>query len=185
MRVAVKKLKDYPLFTRIFFWKQRRKYGKVLEPGLLWARSPLVFGALALLYGALDRKKSPLSPALRSLVTVRVSQINHCEFCTDINSATLIKRGVPLDKISQLSTWQTCPLYSEIEQAALTYTEAITYSDREVDEKIMMRIRNHFDDDAIVELTGLICFQNLSSKFNAALDVAPQGFCRLPNSSTN
>ena len=31
-----------------------------------------------------------------------------------------------------------------------------------------------------VELTGLIAFQNLSSKFNAALGVPPQGFCELP-----
>ena len=41
------------------------KNGKVLEPGLLWGRSPWVFSTLALLYGALDRKGSPLSPVLR------------------------------------------------------------------------------------------------------------------------
>ena len=45
----------------------------------------------AFLYGALDRRASPLDPALRSLVTVRVSQINWCAFCVDINSATLLK----------------------------------------------------------------------------------------------
>ena len=44
----------------------------------------------------------------------------------------------------------------------------------------MARLNEHFDDDAVVELTGLIAFQNLSSKFNNALNVAPQGFCRLP-----
>ena len=37
-----------------------------------------------------------------------------------------------------------------------------------------------FDEDAVVELTGLISFQNLSSKFNNALDVPAQGFCNLP-----
>lgn len=42
----------------------------------------------------------------------------------------------------------------------------------------MARLKSHFDDDAIIELTALIAFQNLSSKFNAALDVAAQGFCR-------
>ena len=35
--------------------------------------------------------------------------------------------------------------------------------------------------DAIVELSALIAFQNMSSKFNAALAVPPQGFCRLPD----
>ncbi len=41
------------------------------------------------------------------------------------------------------------------------------------------QLRRQFDD-AIIELTGLIAFQNLSSKFNAALGVAPQGFCTPP-----
>ena len=44
----------------------------------------------------------------------------------------------------------------------------------------MARLKRRFDDDAIVELTALIAFQNLSSKFNAGFDVPPQGFCRLP-----
>lgn len=42
------------------------------------------------------------------------------------------------------------------------------------------RLRRYFNDDAIIELTALIAFQNLSSKFNVALGVEPQGFCVLP-----
>ena len=60
------------------------------------------------------------------------------------------------------------------------YAEAMTCSDRGVDDALMVRLKSHFDDDAVVELTGLIAFQNLSSKFNSALAVAPQGFCRPP-----
>jgi alkylhydroperoxidase family enzyme len=41
-------------------------------------------------------------------------------------------------------------------------------------------LKLNFDDDAIIELAALIAFQNLSSKFNAALGVVPQGFCPLP-----
>jgi hypothetical protein len=40
--------------------------------------------------------------------------------------------------------------------------------------------RSYFDDDGIVELTGLIAFQNMSSKFNSALGVPAQGFCKMP-----
>ena len=81
-------------YVRLIFWIQKRRYGAVLEPTRLWGRSPRVFAALASLYGALDRSSSPIEPALRSLVTVRVSQINWCAFCVDINSATVLKRGV-------------------------------------------------------------------------------------------
>jgi alkylhydroperoxidase family enzyme len=52
-----------------------------------------------------------------------------------------------------------------------------------VDTPLMNRLKEHFDEDAIVELTGLIAFQNLSSKFNNALDVPAQGFCKIPPSS--
>ncbi len=180
MHVPTKPISEYPWFIRLFFWNQKRRYGQVLEPGLLWGRSPWVFATLALLYGALDRKGSPLSPVLRSLITVRVSQINHCEFCVDINSATLVKRGVPENKIEALREWQHHPLFDQAERAALEYAEAVTRSELDVDDDLMARVKEHFDDDAVVELTGLIAFQNLSSKFNSALNVAPQGFCQLP-----
>lgn len=180
MRVTLKKLNEYPWFIRPFFWNQKRKYGAVLQPALLWARVPKLFVSVAMLYGALDRKNSPLNPLLRSLVTVRVSQINWCHFCVDINSATLAKRAGTLEKVEKLEKWKESDLYDEKEKVALEYTEAVTYSNQQVTDELIRRLKIFFDDDGIVELTGLIAFQNLSSKFNSALDVPAQGFCKLP-----
>jgi len=180
MHVAAKPQSAYPWFIRLFFANQKRKYGQVLIPGMIWGRSPKVFSTLALLFGALDRKSSPLPPPLRSLITVRVSQINHCEFCCDINASVLMKRGVPEEKVLALSGWLDSNLFDDRERAVLAYVEAMTYSDREVDDNLFADLRPHFNDDGIVELTGLIAFQNMSSKFNAALNIAPQGFCAVP-----
>lgn len=180
MYVLPKPVSQYPWYIRLFFWKQKKTYGKILEPGMLWARSPKVFSTLALLYGALNRNSSPLSPALRSLVTVRVSQINHCHFCVDINASTLMKRGVSEDKVLALSGWHDNDIFDDMERAALEFTEAMTYSDREVDDDIIQKLKQHFDDDGLVELAGLIAFQNMSSKFNNALDIPAQGFCQVP-----
>lgn len=180
MHIQVKPLKKYPFWLRPFFWNQKRKYGAVLDPGLLWGRVPKLFAAVALLYGVLDRKRSPLDPVLRSLVTVRVSQINWCHFCVDINSATLAKRAGSMDKVEQLADWHEQAIYSDKERLALEYAEAVTYSDQQVSDELMQRLKVVFDDDTIVELTGLIAFQNLSSKFNSALDVPAQGFCSRP-----
>jgi AhpD family alkylhydroperoxidase len=181
MRIEAKPLNEYPWYLRPFFWNQRRKYGAVLVPALLWGRSPKLFAGVALLYGAIDRKGSPLSPALKSLVTVRVSQINWCEFCVDINSATLLKRGVSMEKVEALGSWRESDLFDAKERSALGYAEAMTRSDMRVDDKIMEVLKQNFSDDAIVELTGLIAFQNMSSKFNSALQVPPQGFCKIPS----
>ena len=185
MRVTVKNLDEYPWFIRPFFWNQKRKYGAVLQPGLLWGRVPKLFASVVILYGALDRKSSPLDPVLRSLVTVRVSQINWCRFCVDINSSTLAKRTGSLEKVESLEQWKESELFNDKEKVALEYTEAVTYSDQQVSDELMERIKEFFDDDGIVELTGLIAFQNLSSKFNSALDVPAQGFCKLPYDTPN
>ena len=178
MRISPKD--EYPWWLRLFFWKQKGKYGQVLLPGLLWARVPKLFAAVALLYGAVDRKKSLLSPVLRSLVTVRVSQINWCRFCVDINSLTLAKRAGSIEKVEALEHWKESDLFDGKEKIALEYAEAITYSDRQVNDELFARVKAAFDEDAIIELTGLIAFQNLSSKFNSALDIPAQGFCKIP-----
>jgi AhpD family alkylhydroperoxidase len=145
----------------------------------MWARTPRVFLGVAFLYGMIDRKSSPLHPVLRSLITVRVSQLNGCRFCIDINSATLLRRGVAPDKIEALDNWRQSRLFSDKERIALEYAEAVTLRSDAIDEGLFERLKKNFDDDTIVELTALIAFQNLSSKFNSALGVPPQGFCRL------
>lgn len=182
MRVPTRRPGDYPWYLRPFFRSQRRNYGQVLAPGLLWARVPRLFIAVAILYGMLDRWRPRIDPVLRSLVTVRVSQLNWCRFCIDINSATLAQRTGSMDKVDALEDWRESPLFDARERDVLEYTEAMTRSDRQVTDAMVERLRAYFDDDALVELTGLIAFQNLSSKFNSALDVPAQGFCSIPGS---
>ena len=170
----------FPWCVRLFLANQRRRYGKELEPARLWARTPKVFAGLSLLYGALDRKNSPIEAGLRSLLTVRVSQINWCDFCVDINAATGLKRGISEEQFAVLDQFETSALFDQRQKAALAYAEAMTRTDAGVDDQLMARLKQHFNDDTVIELTAIIAFQNMSSKFNAALDVAPQGFCRRP-----
>ena len=161
MRVKPVETAAAPWFLRPFFWNQRRKYGRVLDAARVWARSPKLFIGVAILYGMINRRGSPVDPALRSLVTVRVSQLNGCAFCVDINSATLQKRGVPVEKIEALGTWRESPLFDDRERVALDLCEAVTLSDRQIEQPHVTALRQHFDDDGIVELVGLIAFQNM------------------------
>lgn len=179
LRVGARPMPRYPWYLRPFFWNQRRKYGQVLAPALIWARVPPLFLAVAALYGVLDRRRSPLSPLLRSLLTVRVSQINHCRFCVDLNSALLVQRAGSQEKLDALEFWRDSAQFTAAEKAALEYAEVMTHAEQRLSERLLRRLRDHFDEDALVELTGLIAFQNLSSKFNSALDVPSQGFCAI------
>lgn len=50
----------------------------------------------------------------------------------------------------------------------------MTLSDQDVDDDEFARLRMFYDDDAIVELTATIAWENASSKFNRALRVPSQ-----------
>lgn len=168
-----------PWYVRLIFWLQARTYGAVLDSGRVWATSPRVFLHLSLLYGALDRKGSPISPSVRSLVIVRVSQLNGCAFCVDLNTSILIKRGVPLDKALALSFWRDSPLFSDLERSILAYTESVTLGAGDRDPALQTHLTDAFGEVGLVELTALIAFQNMSTKFNNAFGIAPQGFCAV------
>ncbi len=54
----------------------------------------------------------------------------------------------------------------------------MTITGRDVDDDLFRRLRAVYDDDALVELTATIAWENASSKFNRALRVPAQGLWR-------
>ena len=86
--------------------------------------------------------------------------------------------GVSKEKILALDNYAYSPLYEEKERVALEYADAITLSDRDVSDELFSRVRRFFDDDALIELTVAIAWENSSSKFNRALRVPSQGLWR-------
>ena len=82
--------------------------------------------------------------------------------------------GAPDEKILALDEYATSPLYEEKERVALEYADRMTITGRDVDDELFSRLRRFFDEDALVELTAAIAWENSSSKFNRALRVPSQ-----------
>jgi alkylhydroperoxidase family enzyme len=82
--------------------------------------------------------------------------------------------GITTEKIDALREYATSPLYTEPERVALEYADCMTITDKEVSDELFERLRKVYDDDAIVELTATIAWENASSKFNRALRVPSQ-----------
>jgi alkylhydroperoxidase family enzyme len=82
--------------------------------------------------------------------------------------------GLSDEKILALADYATSPLYSEVERVTLEYADAMTITGREVDDALFARLRQCYDDDAMVELTEIIAWENASSKFNRALRIPSQ-----------
>jgi alkylhydroperoxidase family enzyme len=82
--------------------------------------------------------------------------------------------GLSDEKILALADYATSPLYSEVERVVLEYADAITITGREVSDALFDHLRKYYDEDALVELTEIIAWENASSKFNRALRIPSQ-----------
>ena len=82
--------------------------------------------------------------------------------------------GVTKEKIMALAEYATSALYSDAERVALEYADCMTITGREVSDELFARLRGFYSDDAIIELTAIIAWENASSKFNRALRVPSQ-----------
>jgi alkylhydroperoxidase family enzyme len=80
--------------------------------------------------------------------------------------------------------WRDSKLFSEAERVALEYAERITYTDQTVDDAFFAKVKQHFDEAQIVELTAAVALENFRSKFNPPLGVEAQGFCLVPAAGT-
>jgi len=83
-------------------------------------------------------------------------------------------------KLAEVATWRDSKLFSEAERVALEYAERITYTDQKVDDAFFARLKRHFNEAQIVELTAAVALENFRSKFNPTLGVESQGFCLVP-----
>ncbi len=83
-------------------------------------------------------------------------------------------------KVADLGAWRTSGTFSDLERAALEYAERMTYTGQRVDDALFGRLKEHFSEPQLVELTAAIALENFRSKFNPALGVESQGFCLLP-----
>ena len=74
-----------------------------------------------------------------------------------------------------MSRYQSSDLFSDPEKAALDYAVAVMRTPVEVSDEVFDRVRSHFDDRQLVEITALLTLVNLD-RFNAAFGIRPAGF---------
>jgi alkylhydroperoxidase family enzyme len=91
--------------------------------------------------------------------------------------------GITDEKLEALTDYATSPLYTEHERLVLEYADAMTITGLDVTDELFARLKEFYDDDALVELTIIIAWENSSSKFNRALRVPSQKLWKREKSS--
>ena len=107
---------------------------------------------------------------LRELIVVTVSKANACDHCVGRHSVRLNKTGLPHATIDALLE-PDCPGLSVQETLVRDYALAVTRDSRRLRDATFDRLRAHFDDTQIVEITLLITLAGFFNAFNNAMQV--------------
>jgi AhpD family alkylhydroperoxidase len=121
-------------------------------------------------------KASSLEPALQHLVMMRASQINGCANCLNMHAREARAAGETEERLHLLVAWREAPGFSEREQAALAWTEALTLvATTHAPDADYARLRASFTDREQVELTLLINTINAWNRFAVGFRVFHDG----------
>jgi AhpD family alkylhydroperoxidase len=117
--------------------------------------------------------KAGLDKPLLELVKIRASQINGCAFCVQHHVLLAEKLGISADKLNLLVVWREAPQFSEREQAALAWTEALTVLEDGVGDEVFAQARVQFSESELLYLTSAIGVINVWNRFGAAYRWTP------------
>lgn len=165
------------IFLRLAYWLTKRRYGKVLSSlKVIYARKP----SLAKLAHSVAKTMSSLSldSELRLLVVVKTSELNGCPFCQDLYLAEAVKRRMGLERFRALSDYQSNPLFTDRERAALTATEEATMT-RQLSDATFLQLGTYFSEEETVELIWLIAAENFFNIQAKAFDLQSDNLLQL------
>jgi 4-carboxymuconolactone decarboxylase len=158
--------------------------GSGLEPMEIWAYQPKMMMAMGKYNGAI-RKAKNVDERLRNLIELKGAQMIGCEYCVDLGSQVCRHSGLSDEELLALPNYRSSSLFTEREKVALDYTVAVMRTPVEVTDELFARMREHFTEKQMVEITAHLTLVNLD-RFNAAFGIGAAGFsdgmvCVLPD----
>jgi alkylhydroperoxidase family enzyme len=149
-------------------------HGSGIEPVEIWARQPKMMSGMGKFQGAV-RKGNSVDERLKYLVELKGAQMIGCEFCVDLGSQICRNSGFSDEELLAIPRYRQSDLFSDREKVALDFTVAVMRTPVEVTDELFARMKEHFTDEQLVEITALLTVVNLD-RFNAAFGVGSAGF---------
>src|SRR6202042_1010571 len=148
--------------------------GTGLEPMEIWAHQPKMMMAMGR-YNQAIRKGKAVEERIRNLVELKGAQMIGCEYCVDLGSQICRNSGLSDEELLALPNYRASSLFREREKSALDYAVGVMRTPVEVTDEVFSRLKEHFSEKQMVEITALLTLVNLD-RFNAAFGIGSAGF---------
>jgi alkylhydroperoxidase family enzyme len=85
------------------------------------------------------------------------------------NAGGSLRSGIKEEKLDKVWEYQTSPLFTDAERVALDFAIAAASQPNAVTDELFERLKRHWNDGQIVEITALIAYFGFTNRFNDSM----------------
>jgi uncharacterized peroxidase-related enzyme len=117
------------------------------------------------------REAGTLPKRYLELAIVAVSKLNECEYCVAHHTPFLAIEGVSAAGAERILDYRDHPELDAVDRLVVEYAVAVTECANRLPDGLFARLRRHFSEAQIVELTMRIALCGFFNRFNDALGI--------------
>lgn len=172
-RIPLLDEQDHPELSDVIARIRGARGGRLLNIYRMVLHSPPIAGAW-LDFNSAVRFETDLDGQTRELSVMRVAMLNGVDYIVRAHAPVYaIKEGLTAAQIDALANWSESRLFSDRHRALLAYVDAMT-RELEVPDAVFARLRQHYSERQVVELTVLIGAYNMHTRVLKALRIDPE-----------
>ena len=152
-----------------------KMFGEVPQSlAVMWHNVPVLKSTMA--FGQKVQKWDTCDESLKSFAHMAVASYVGCSWCLDFNYFMAKDKGLNLEKAREIPRWRESDAFTDLEREVLEYAEAMSNTPPTVTDEMVSELRRQLGDAAVIELTNVIGFANLTTRGNVALGIESEGF---------
>ena len=113
------------------------------------------------------------------LCIVVASKLNGCDYCVASHSPVLTVEGMPAEAVAALPAVDH-PALTDVDRLVVEYATQVTLTPGRIRDGVFARLREHFSEAQIVELTLRTALAGFYNRFNDAMQIDHAGSDRAP-----
>jgi alkylhydroperoxidase family enzyme len=158
---------DFAIFERIL--------GFVPNSLLTMQRMPEMVRGFGELTRAVMSPDGAVDLGFMRLIAHFASRAAGCQYCEAHSLVAAKIHGIEQEKLDAIWDFQTSPLYSEAERAALNFALAAGAVPNGVDDEIMSQMKEHWSENQIVQILGAVCLYGFLNRWNDSMATELEG----------
>ena len=151
------------------FERYKKHLGFVPNSVLILQRRPQMVLALGQLIASAWATDSTVDAGFKRLIAYMASYAAGCQYCIAHQISGALHLNVTEQKLVAIWNYETSPLFSQKERVALDYARAAGAVPNEVTDEMFEQLKQHWSEEQIVEITGVIAVFGFLNRFNDSM----------------